>query len=321
MRKRIRLNQLRVGMYVEELEDCGKSNGKPGFTSVLVSSQADLERLLNSKVISAVINLRKGIDVEPTSRSEAAQSLNLLRSSLIAKFSREELEEAQRTVDKTLPQIREVFAASSLSGAFPLANAQDAVDTIMVAAKDNAGALTNLLKLKQHDQGTFLHSLGVSALMVTFGRTLELPEETIRELGLAGLVHDIGKTVITLTILNKKGRLSPEEIMIMRKHPQEGYKLLSTVEGVNQTVLDICLYHHEKFDGTGYPERLRGEAIPYYARMAAVCDVYEALTSARSYKLPWSQAEAVNLMERSAGHFDPKILKQFISRMVIAARI
>ena len=123
-------------------------------------------------------------------------------------------------------------------------------------------------------------------------------------LGLGGLVHDLGKTALSVDLLRMPGQLTVQELAI-----------------ILEAVLDICLYHHEKFDGSGHQQQLVGRDIPFVARVAAICDVYDALTTVRPYKGSMSQAEAVDLMFRSHGHFDPDLLKTFVSRMIINGAI
>ena len=122
-------------------------------------------------------------------------------------------------------------------------------------------------------------------------------------------------------ILMKTGKLTTEEMGIMRTHTQRGYQVLSSIDTTPQEVLDICLFHHEKFDGTGYPRRLIGMQIPYFARIAAICDVYDALTTIRPYKKALSQGEAIDLMITSEGHFDRELLSAFLSKMIISGTL
>lgn len=119
-------------------------------------------------------------------------------------------------------------------------------------------------------------------------------------------------------ILNKPWKLTAEEMDLVRAHPQKGYEMVAKADSAPDEVLDICRFHHERYDGSGYPDRLSGRDIPYVARVAAICDVYEALTSIRPYKRAFSQAEAINMMMNSSGHFDQKLLSAFVSRMIIS---
>nr|WP_027686326.1 HD-GYP domain-containing protein [Rhizobium leguminosarum] len=318
MRKRIHVSQLRVGMYVEDVEIEGEDRTRR-FKPFLISAAGQLESLMASRLMTVVIDVGKGADVD----SGAAQDIDraAFDTQLRAVFSAKDIKQARECVEDTRPQIRQMLAHARIKASFASDAASSAVERIMSAAFDNAGALIAVAKLKEKDELTFLHSLAVSALMITLGRSLGHREEEVRILGLGGLVHDLGKMALPDEILTKPGKLTAEEMDLVRGHPQRGYELVSHVAHVPKQVLDICRYHHEKFDGSGYPGRLAGKKIPYVARLAAICDVYEALTTIRPYKRAFSQAEAINMMMNSPGHFDSQLLSAFVSKMVISGTL
>ena len=181
----------------------------------------------------------------------------------------------------------------------------------------NPGALVSLARLKTADDYTYMHSVAVCALMVALGRELGLTEAECREAGFAGLLHDLGKAAMPLDVLNKPGKLTDEEFGIMKSHPVRGWEMLSESGSVGEGALDVCLHHHERVDGTGYPHRLPGEQISRLARMGAVCDVYDAITSNRPYKAGWDPAESIAKMASWKGHFDPAIFAAFVKSLGI----
>ena len=154
-------------------------------------------------------------------------------------------------------------------------------------------------------------------MMVALAKQLKLDEAQTRSLGMAGLLHDLGKVAMPLDVLNKPGKLTDAEFDIMKTHPTEGYKMLSASPGVDAVSLDVVLHHHEKSDGSGYPERLNGDQISLHAKMGAVCDVYDAITSNRPYKTGWDPAESLRKMADWKGHFDPKVFQAFVKSMGI----
>lgn len=162
------------------------------------------------------------------------------------------------------------------------------------------------------DQYTHDHSGRVARLCVATGRRLGLAEgEPIRELELAGLLHDIGKIGIPDAILGKTGRLTPAEFNIMRAHPEIGARIVSHVPGLER-VAQAVLHHHERWDGTGYPCGLVGERIPLGSRIIAVADAFDSLTTVRPYRESISGAAALSELERSGGiHFDPAVVVGF----------
>ncbi len=158
-----------------------------------------------------------------------------------------------------------------------------------------------------------MHSVAVCALMVSLSRTLGLDNDQLHQAGMAGLLHDVGKMMIPTEILNKPGRLTDIEFATVKNHPAEGHKFLLTGSGVGDVVLDVCLHHHEKINGSGYPDKLSDLQISQFAKMGAVCDVYDAITSDRPYKKGWEPAEAIRKMaEWRHGHFDQKIFEAFV---------
>lgn len=135
---------------------------------------------------------------------------------------------------------------------------------------------------------------------------------------MAGLFHDLGKMGISDSILNKPGKLTREEFSVMQKHSEMGAALLSKSGQVSDLVIDVCLHHHEKVDGSGYPHRLKDEEISLFAKMGAVCDVYDAISSDRPYKKGWLPAESIHKMaEWSRGHFDQRIFQAFVKTLGI----
>jgi HD-GYP domain-containing protein (c-di-GMP phosphodiesterase class II) len=155
-------------------------------------------------------------------------------------------------------------------------------------------------------------------MMIALARQLGLGEADIRAAGVAGLLHDMGKALLPMDVLNKPGKLTDAEFAIVRKHPALGHKLLSDSAGAEPVALDVCLHHHEKIDGSGYPSGLRGSGISLHAKMAAVCDVYDAITSNRPYKAGWDPAESMRMMGQWAqGHFDPAVFQAFAKSLGI----
>lgn len=318
MRKRIRLHQVRVGMYVEELEG-GQPSQWHGLGPIL--SPGDIDRMMNTHALSVIIDTHKGLDVADNGVALRPLDQSAFEANLRAVFSEEQIGSARRAIKATRPAVCGLLADAQNRGLLHLDAAHQAVVQVMAEARSNAGAMIAVAKLKDKDEGTFLHSLAVSALMVTFGRNLGLDEARVRLLGLGGLVHDLGKMALPAEVLTKPGKLTADELAIVRTHAERGYEMVKQIEDMPKPVLDICLYHHEKFDGSGYPRGLAGTEIPSVARIAAICDVYDALTTVRPYKRAWSQAEAIDTMLRSAGHFDPGLLKAFISKMVLTGTL
>jgi putative nucleotidyltransferase with HDIG domain len=213
--------------------------------------------------------------------------------------------------------MRGVFDGARLGKAIESADVIAVVDEISGSVRRNARALIGLVRLKSKNEYTYLHSVAVCALMVNLARQLGLSEAMTRDVGLAGLVHDIGKMGVPSEILDKPGQLTDAEFDLIRTHPERGTALLREASGIPEIAMDVCRHHHEKIDGTGYPFGLKEEDISLAARMGAICDVYDALTSDRSYKQAWTPGEAVIAMASWSGHFDADLLFAFFQSISI----
>ena len=166
--------------------------------------------------------------------------------------------------------------------------------------------------LELRDQETEGHSKRVVELTLVLARALGIPNEERIHIRRGALLHDIGKMGIPDSILQKPGKLSDEEWGIMRQHPVHAFNLLAPIQFL-KPALDIPYYHHEKWDGTGYPQGLKGKQIPLPARIFAIVDVYDALRSDRPYREAWSQEKIIeHLREQSGKHFDPEVVKAFL---------
>lgn len=195
--------------------------------------------------------------------------------------------------------------------------AQDISDTIVndVLRKDGVGL--NLDALKISDEYTFKHSVDVAAAGIILGKYLGLGEESLRDIGTAGVLHDIGKIRIPNEILNKNGRLTDEEFTVIKNHPVYGYQLLVDNKEISEPIRRAVLYHHEHFDGSGYPSKLKGNQIPLYARILTVVDVFDALVTERPYHKAYSVGNTLELMYTMTAQFDIGIFQAFLKSLVV----
>ena len=308
MLKRIKRHQVRAGMYITDIEDPLRDEATP-VRSFLLKDETAAAKVRDSKIISLVIDTRRGIDVGAGTLQTAPRAVS--QPNLSRAFTETEIKEALQTIEQTRPLLDTLFSGVRLNGAAAFEPADRAVEQIAKSMESNPAALIGITRLKTKDEYTFLHSVAVSALMVHFARFLNFDEQTVRILGVSGLLHDIGKMVMPDALLSKKGALTDEEMAEIRTHPARGYELLSRQGDMPEIVLDVCLHHHERIDGKGYPFGLSDKQISMPARIAAICDVYDAMTSARSYKRAWTPAETLRMMLKSEGHFDRHLLAQF----------
>ena len=230
----------------------------------------------------------------------------------------DELHEAAAICNRSKTAVLSMFREARLGHAVDAESCLPLVEEISNSVTRNPGALVSLARLKSQDEYTYMHSVAVCALMIALGRQLGLDGDALRVVGMAGLLHDLGKAVMPADVLNKPGKLTDDEFRLIQRHPERGHELLSQAGEVSEIVLDVCLHHHEKIDGSGYPHRLAGDAIGLHARMGAVCDVYDAITSNRPYKQGWDPAESIGRMAGwRRGHFDETVFQAFVRSLGI----
>lgn len=320
MLKKIPVERLCVGMYLQEL--CGSWMEHPFWRSTFrLDDPADIRRIVDSGIREVIIDTARGRDVpqgEDAATVRVAAEAELRQAAGVPsgdarKSFAEEAQRAARICETAKRAVTSMFHEARMGKAIDAEAAAPLVEEISGSVLRNPGALISLARLKNKDDYTYMHSVAVSALMTALARELGLDAAAARAAGMAGLLHDIGKTAIPLAILNKPGKLTDAEFAVIRGHPAAGHKLLAEARGVSEAVLDVCLHHHEKGDGSGYPDRRGGGEIAMFSRMAAVCDVYDAITSDRPYKRGWDPAEALRKMaEWSKGHFDETIFHAFV---------
>ena len=332
MRKKIKTRELRLGMHLDEL--CGSWMEHPFWRSKFVlKDPEDIRRILDSGITEVWIDTSKGLDVPGQTQQEAEQTVTemLMEAEIDRPAARplpaaaiqlvsmeEELKRAALICAKAKHAVVSMFQEVRMGKAVSAESASELVEEISSSVLRNPGALVSLARLKTADDYTYMHSVAVCALMVSLARQLGLPEPDVREAGMAGLLHDLGKALMPIKVLNKPGKLTDEEFRVIKNHPVEGHRLLVEGGSASEIVLDVCLHHHEKVDGSGYPHRLRDEQITLFAKMGAVCDVYDAITSNRPYKAGWDPAESIRKMtEWSNGHFDKRVFQAFVKSIGI----
>jgi HD-GYP domain-containing protein (c-di-GMP phosphodiesterase class II) len=220
--------------------------------------------------------------------------------------------EAKRLLARSLAVTRETFANIRTGKAIRMAEVSEVVEDIVGSTAQCPRALLEILRLKQKDEYTYLHSVAVCTLMINVARQLGKSEAEVFDYGLAGLFHDLGKMCVDQAILDKPGRLDESEFDAVRSHPVHGHDILARTPGVPAIALDVCRHHHERPDGRGYPSGLAGVELSEAARLGAICDVYDALTSDRAYKDAWSPSKAMTAMWGWEGQFDRELLFAFM---------
>ncbi|RXR03429.1 HD-GYP domain-containing protein [Pseudoxanthomonas composti] len=346
--------QLQPGMYIHKL--LGAWVKHPFWRASFLASAEDVLCLQRSAVEQVVIDTSRGLDVaqdlgaeqaeppEPETKRDTATDAALDTAqdqageagidesdegqtgrapapgkapSTAASSLAAEVQRARRICLDGRETVEAMFRDVRLGRTVDPERAMPLVEQINASVMRHPNALISVARLKTADDYTYLHSMAVAALMSALARQQGLSDEQVLEAAMGGLLHDMGKAMTPLEILNKPGRLTDGEFDVMRRHPNDGMQLLMAAGMDNPAVLQIALHHHEKIDGSGYPHKLVGDDISLMARMGAICDVYDAVTSDRPYKSGWDPAESLRHMVSWKGHFDPLLLQAFVKSLGI----
>lgn len=326
MTRRIASTEPRLGMYIQKL---GGSWMKHPFlrSSFLLTNPDDIKSILEAGIEDVWIDEEKGEALQNTDTLTPAPTQEFSEPPVVTSHTNEhkviiessmedDINRARRLFNDAKPQVMAMYKDARLGKAIDPQTTLPLVNEIDVMVQRNSAAILSVARLKTHDDYTYMHSLAVCALMISLSRELNLDEEQVKLAGVGGLMHDLGKSLMPLEVLNKPGKLTDAEYSLMKKHPAAGAKLLEN-SGAAPEVVDIALHHHEKMNGLGYPNRLHGEEISLFSRMAAICDVYDAVTSERAYKQAWDPAGTIREMAHWEGHFDKQLFNAFVKMVGI----
>lgn len=326
MLKKIPVSDVRPGMFIQKLGDSWLTH--PFWRgSFLLEEADDLAKIRKSGIAEVWIDTDRGLD-GPDTRSPVLDNADPLpappvecpetrdpsidRASLAAELGR-----AQRLYEGSKARMRAMFAEARLGRAINTEGVQTLVEEISASVQRNPWALITVARLKTADEYTYMHSVAVCALMIALARQLGLPAHDTREIGAAGLFHDIGKAQIPAEILNKPGKLTEQEFRIMATHPANGIMILSNYPWATNDIRNCAFQHHEKFGGQGYPMGLKGPQIAELAQVVSIVDFYDALISDRVYKkgLPPNVVYQA-IMNGVNQHFDARIVQAFLKFIV-----
>ncbi|MBF1163457.1 HD-GYP domain-containing protein [Dechloromonas agitata] len=321
MIKQIRTDQLQPGMYIHDL-NCGWLDHPFVSNAFYVRDRATCDKIVNLGIRELYIDTLKGADVF-TARPQAEVNADLERrlqeiarkqpDKAVVVELRDEAARARRLHGEASKLARLVLDDVRLGQPIRIERIDPLVDNMVDSLFRHQDALLPMARLKDLDDYNFEHSVGVAALLIAFGRAMKLPRDDIRQLAIGGLLHDIGKGQVPEAILNKPSRLTDDEYARMQSHVNESLRLIDGVPGVGPIARQVVAEHHERIDGSGYPNRLQGKEISLYGQMAAIVDVYDAITSDKVYNRGMPPTQAMKkLLEWSKHHFDPQLVQTFI---------
>lgn len=320
MIKKIQTAQLRPGMFVHDFNCDWVEN--PFFASqLLIKDDQMVAKVLKAGIREIYIDTSKGSDIaggesETHVRREIDKVITKISENVKEDGSvpmREELQAAKKAHTAAKKIVTNVMHDVRMGKQVELEAVNGVVEQMVDSIFRNKGALSSLSRIKSKDEYTFYHSVNVCVLMVAFTKGLGLPRMVINRAGVGALLHDVGKMVVPAGILTKTDRLTEEEFAMMKDHVVQSRIIMLQTPGITEESVAVAAQHHERYDGSGYPDHLKGEEISELGRMAAIVDVYDAITSDRCYHKGLSTSEALRkIFEWGKYHFDPKMVELFI---------
>jgi len=321
MIKKIKIQQLKPGMFIHDI-NCVWMEHPFLLGALKIKNDKTIEKIAGLGVREVYIDTLKGLDVidAPTETEvNAAIERKILEMvqqvkpiATTAPLS-EELKRSRKIYSEANKIIANVMHDVRIGKQIEVEQLDPVVGKMANSIFRNKDAMLCLCRIKNKDDYTFLHSVSVGALLISFAHALDFKRDVIKLLGVGGMLHDIGKTKVPNEILNKPGALTEEEFVIMKSHVVHGCSILRKSPGIAQVSFDVASQHHERFDGSGYPLGLKNSEMSVYGQMAAIVDVYDAITADRCYHKGLEPTVAIRKMfEWSKFHFNPKLLRTFI---------
>lgn len=321
MIKRIPIAALKVGMYISDLNNDWIPHNTQRKKGV-IKREETIEKIRRMGVQYVYIDVEKGLDSQDAETAQevdrrneqALQSAGEQSPGVLPRVTlTEEIVIAQRIHSQAQGLVGSFMNNVKMGAAIDIAPIHQLADELQNSVLRNANALSCLGRIREKDNYLLEHSVNLSVLMSLFGNYRHLPADVLHQTVVGALLHDLGKILTPDDILHKPGRLTAEEFEVMKLHARHSRDILASTQGIGEIAVITAAQHHEKLDGSGYPEGLKGEEITEYGRMVAITDVYDAITSDRVYHKGMTPSQGLKkLLEWSGDHLDPELVKQFI---------
>ncbi|MDC5806558.1 HD-GYP domain-containing protein [Vibrio europaeus] len=313
---KIPIGTLTVGMFVTAIEDSKRVNLA---NAGRVPSEQAVKQLVKNGVKFAWVDKElsvKGSVFKPVKVVEEVEpekeASTPVKRKKVSRFSQQK--KAQKIIKEAKGLANRILTQTFEGKPIHVSELDDLADDMIESVLLDFDALHCVSALRNKDEYLLEHSVNVATLLVTFGKHLGLPKETLKQLAIGGIIHDVGKIKVDDKVLHKPARLTPEEFEHMKLHQVYAKEIITTVTGLSDVSRDVCLMHHEKLDGNGYPAGLKGDEIPLHGRMSCIVDIYDALTADRCYKQGMSPAEAFKiLLSLTPNHLDKELVYKFIN--------
>lgn len=321
MIKKVKIEQLKPGVFVHDF-NCDWRSSNLVASQMLVRDRKLIDVLHSLGIHEVYIDTDRGYDIDAAmpqieAQRQTEQALKSLATSKPAHaraiplseeiaVARNIKKQAVTVIEKAMDNVRQGKPLET-EGAFQL------VDKMQKSVSRNPDALVLLTRIRNKDEYTLMHSISVAAYVLNFCSVNKLSQQETLSIAIGALFHDIGKTKIPLSILNKPGKLDDNEFEEMKRHSEYSAEILRQAQELPPETMDIALHHHERFDGNGYPHRLKGDEIQFGTQLTSLADVYDAITSDRVYRDGMDRVEGLKKMyEWSEYHFNKQLTYDFI---------
>ena len=324
MKKKITVDQLKPGMFILDF-NCSWFNHPFFGSSKQVKDKKTIEKIIKSGIREVYIDTNRGLDVfDAVTEEEVNNEVQTELNNIIEPVNnviedvepvavQEELVKATKIQNEAKVLVQDIMNDIRLGKQVKTEHVEPVVENMIYSIFRNKNALTSLARMKTANEYTFYHSVSVGIQMIAFGKHLGLDMNTLKAIGLGGLLHDIGKMKVPDKLLNKSGQLTKEEFLILKKHVEYGCAIVEETSGINEAAMHVVAQHHERFDGSGYPYGLKGDEISTYGQMAAIVDIYDALTSDRCYRNKILPTDALRrIFEWGKFNFNGELVQKFI---------
>jgi HD-GYP domain-containing protein (c-di-GMP phosphodiesterase class II) len=321
MIKKVKIEQLEPGVFVHDF-NCDWESTNLLINQAKIKDYKIIDILASWGIREVYIDTDKGIDVNESvpileARRDIDEGLKRIagkkNDSIRTVPLKEELAVAKNIKKQAVSVIKKVMESVGEGKPLQTGEAYQLVDQMEKSVIRNRDALVLLTRIRKKDEYTLMHSISVGAYILNFCYHFDIPRERTLGLAVGALFHDIGKTKVPLAILNKPGKLTEEEFAVIQKHPEYSAAILKSSHKLPFEAYDMGLHHHERFDGNGYPHRLKGDEIKFGSQLAAIADVFDALTSDRCYRGKIDRVEGLRkLYEWSGHHFNKDLTHKFI---------
>jgi HD-GYP domain-containing protein (c-di-GMP phosphodiesterase class II) len=320
MIKKIKTNHLRPGMFVHDF-NCGWLQHPFLTKQAKIKNQKNIEKVTRSGILELYIDTDRGLDILDESAGNNHTGEIQTEVNEIAEVKpvegksvplEKEIVKAKEIKKEAISTVQNIMEEVRFGEPVKTEKVEPVVEKMVDSIFRNQDALVSIGRIKKTDEYTFMHSMSVCVLMISFGKHLGFDTQQLKDIGIGGMLHDIGKMMVPQDVLNKTGSLSDEEYAQIKEHAKHSHTLLGQTPGISEISVLLASQHHERIDGSGYPYGLKGDEISIYGQAAAIADVYDAMTSQRCYQKRFEPSEVLKKLFEWSGAYNQELVQKFI---------